>query len=270
MTQKPSDSHKPSDSVLFPLSDLDRAIVDIIPLMPTPPRWPALNAIQHLNQAWKLREIDPPMAVFRAITAEEESATALFLSLKRRRYRHADKLKHKDHVHKNAVTPFFGAVARVIGPSADKLGLHVELNKKDNKLLLKFKATHPQTQQDAWVYPTPPLHFSVEGGLAPERMKKEDFAVGVQQIVAATNVKDIIEHVRDRANLRNEILYAGPNGFLVVKGDVEASLREYQRHVFTILTVYMLVDPYGGDQLFVQQVLDAFLKTLKVLPPRLE
>src|SRR4030042_2912383 len=95
-----------SDSIEFPLIEFDKAIIDIVPFMPAPPQWAAFNALRHLDKAWRLRATDTEMSMFRAITAEEEVATALFLSLKRRHYVGANRLKHRDHVHKNAVIPF--------------------------------------------------------------------------------------------------------------------------------------------------------------------
>ena len=56
------------------------------------------------------------MAVFRAITAEEEAATAIFLALKEHGYENADKIKFKKHPYKQALEPFL----RSIGKFADK------------------------------------------------------------------------------------------------------------------------------------------------------
>lgn len=87
-----------SDSICFELDDFDRAIVDdLIPNSHAPGMWAAFNAIKHTNRAWKLRAVDPAMAAFRAITAEEEAAIALFKSLRRLGYPGADKLKIRDH-----------------------------------------------------------------------------------------------------------------------------------------------------------------------------
>ena len=43
------------------------------------------------------------MAVFRAITAEEEAATAIFLVLKEQGYLNADTIRFKDHACKQAL-----------------------------------------------------------------------------------------------------------------------------------------------------------------------
>jgi hypothetical protein len=259
-------SQKPSDTISFPLTDLDRGIVDILPFMPDPSRWPAFNAVRHLNRAWRLREIDPQMAMFRAVTAEEEAATAIFQSLKRRGYSGTVKLKHRDHVHKNAVIPFFDAITRVIAKIGDQMPkTELILNSEEKRMEIRFRPIDPADTEDVWNYPTPPLHFSLSGGPATG-MKKEDFAGGVKEIVSGANVKDIIEYIRNRANFRNQLLYAAHNGYPNVSQDIESEIQHIQRHVFIILRMYMLIDPYPSKQLFVQQALDAFLRLLRVMP----
>lgn len=258
---------KPSDTLVFTATELDRAIVDALPFMPDSSRWPAFNSVRHINRAWRVKDIDPQMAIFRALTAEEEAATGLFLSLKRRGYRGAEKLKHRDHVHKNSVIPFFDAITRVIAKVGDQMPKSELLFEPDNRrLVIRFSHTHPHTGEAVWAYPTPPLHLSLRGGTPDGKMKKEDFSAGVNEIVAGANVKDIVEYFRNKANFRNQILYAGPDGYPTMTEGIDDALRLYQKHVFTILRMYMLIDPYPGNQLFVQQALDAFLKTLRLLP----
>lgn len=258
---------KPSATIIFALSELDREIIDALPFISSSSRLHAINSVRHLNRSWKLKEIDKPMAIFRAITAEEEAATALFKSLQRLKYRGVDKLKPYQHIQKNAVIPFWDAITRVtakVGNQMPKTELFFELDNK--RLVTRFKHKHPQTNEAIWAYPIPPLNFSISGGPVNGKMKKEDFSEGVKDIVAGANVKDIIDYIRDRADLRNRLLYASPTGCPDVLGDIEKSLKIYQRHVFIILRMYMLIEPYPSDQLFVQQALEAFLKTLRLLP----
>jgi hypothetical protein len=255
-----------SDKIVFPIPELDRRIVDILPFMPDSSKWHAFNSVRHINRAWLIKEIDPEMAIFRALTAEEEAATGLFLSIKRRGYRGAEKLKHRDHVHKNSVIPFCYAIKKVIAKVGVQMpGFQLFLEPDKKRLVIRFSHLHPQTGEDVWAYPNPPLHVSINGRSPDGKMKKEDFAAGVKEIVQGANVKDIIEFVRDRANFRNKILYATPDGYPTIS-DIDRAMELYQKNVFTILRLYMLIDPYPGNQLLVQQALDAFLKTLRLLP----
>jgi hypothetical protein len=265
---------KPSDTILFPISEMDRGIVDLIPKMPTPPRWPAFQAVRHLNRAWKLRDIDPEMAIFRSITAEEEAATALFLSLKRRGYVGSEKIDQRSHIHKNAVIPFFSAITRVVTKVRHQMPrtqLLLDCNNTPPLLKIQLTLPDPLTGQRVFAYPHPPLHFSLLGGPAENDMKTEDFTSGLDEIVETSSVKSIVEYIRTRANQRNQLLYACAEGYPTVSPDgIENALALYQRDVFIILRIYLFIDPYPEKQLFAQQALYAFLKTLKLLPKNFE
>lgn len=71
----------------------------------------AANAIHHLRRAWDIRSIDPAMAAFRAITAEEGAASALVLLLREKKYPHAARLSFRDHVTTSAAhCPIFVSI----------------------------------------------------------------------------------------------------------------------------------------------------------------
>lgn len=201
-----------SDGLEFDLSELDVAVANLSTVMAPPAKWAAINAIRHLNRAWRLRELDPEIAVFRSITAEEEAATALFHILKKRGYEGSDKLKPRDHVHKNAVIPFFDAITRVIAKTREHLPrtqFLIDTDEKPNRLVIRFLTVHPSSGEEIWAYPQPPLNFSLKEGPESGAMRSVDFTAGVEEIVSALNVKSIIEHLRARANERNRVLYAG-------------------------------------------------------------
>ena len=63
-------------------------------------------AFSHLEFAYKLADLDPAMALFRSITAEEEAATGLLRALQARKYPKSGNLQVKNHLHKVAVFPF--------------------------------------------------------------------------------------------------------------------------------------------------------------------
>lgn len=261
-----------SSQLRFPLPDMDKGICDLILEMPdATSKWPAFSAIRHINRAWIISEIDPQMALFRAVTAEEEAATALFLSIKRKGYRGAERLKKNDHTHKNAVIPFIEAMSRVIARVRGAMPETEMLLIPDEKRLdIRIRLS---PFQEGWLSPVPPLHFSLSGGFQGQEMKPEDFSDGVKEIVdevSHRNISNIIECLKDRANFRNRLLYAGPYGCPAIEGDVTPQLEIYRRNVFILLRAYMLIDPYPGTQLFVQQSLNAFLKMLNQLPKDLE
>jgi hypothetical protein len=259
-----------SDSIEIPLSELDKGIADVVPAMAPPPRWAAFNAIRHLNSSWRLRSLDPEMAAFRAITAEEEAATALFLSLKRRHYRGAQWIKHHNHVHKNGVIPFVDSVSRLFErfrTFLPRTELYFDTAQSPARLVLRLKLPNPATGELVWAHPQPPLHFSFSSGGKEKSSSLYTFEREIQQIATETGVATIIEHIKERANLRNKLLYSASEGYPDISGDIELGLRSYQRNVFVILKIYLMVDPYPNQQNFIQQCLDAYLNMLKLVPP---
>jgi hypothetical protein len=257
---------KPSDSIKFYISEFDKEVADILPLMKAPGKWAAMNAIRHLNKAWGIHEVDPAMAIFRAITAEEEASTALFHALKRHKYNGAEKLNFHNHIHKNSVIPCIDAVSRAfanIGEHAPTTQLFIDKEKNPPLLLIRFKVPF---LPEIWGQPIPPLNFSLSVETQENQKFIHDFAKEIEQIASEKNVKRIDKHLKDRANTRNKLLYASPEGRPEVKGDIVKPLKAFQRNAFTILRIFLMVDPYPEQQLFVQQVLDTFLKMLKILP----
>lgn len=258
-----------SGTIEFPINEADKLMVDVILSMPPPSRWRAFNAVRHLNRGWRLRVEDPEMAGFRSITAEEEAATALFLSLKRRRYKGANKLKHNNHLHKNAVIPFIDAVSRVFAKFRD-IAPPVELvwdqQQTPARLILRVAAVSHSVMGTMWALPQPPLNFFSSASQPGLGMVRLDFAAEIEQIATEAKTETIIDYLRERANVRNKLLYATADGYPGVSGDIEASLRGLQRNVMTILRLYFMIDPYAKHQGFVQQCLDAFIKMLNLVP----
>lgn len=262
-----------SDSVEFPLIEFDKKIVDLVAVMPTPERFPAFNSIRHLNRAWKIRTIDLEMAAFRSITAEEESATALILALQRLKYDGANELDPRNHLHKNAITPFFDAFANTasrFGPEPSEYQLFIDAAGKCEKLAIRFELPRELTPEPMWAMPTPPLNVIISRGGVGQAKREEDFAEGVSQLARDANSDSILAFLRDRANQRNRLLYAAKGGFNQVGGDPDEICVHYQRNTFLILKVCLLISPYRRKQPLVQQCLIALLKILKRQPKNIQ
>lgn len=261
---------KPSDSVVFPLDDFDRCLVDeLLPNAPSPGKWSAMNAVRHANRAWKLREVDPQMATFRAITGEEESATAIFHALKRRQYADAEYLNPRNHVHKNAVTPFIVAVRCSIAPAMCALHKRFSLwvDRSEPKPLVRLKLTLRGDDEEEVIHePIPPLHFRINQGKRGEPEKVWDFGEKIVEHALRTGAKDVQKALETRANLRNRLLYAAPDGIPTVQPPVEPGLEQARRNTFRNLKIYLMIDEHPPGQLFVQQALSAFIKMLGKVP----
>ena len=74
----------------------------------------ARSALRHLERAWELIGNMPELAIFLGITAEEESATAVFHCLKRRKYKGAERINIYDHRHKTALHPLLLAIGQMM------------------------------------------------------------------------------------------------------------------------------------------------------------
>jgi hypothetical protein len=94
----------------------------------------ASSAVDHLRRAWRIREVDPEMAVFRCITAEEEAVAAIFLSLKRRGYAGAKHLHWHNHRHKAVVLPFRQAAAEPFRVDGEALPASVVYEQVDGRV----------------------------------------------------------------------------------------------------------------------------------------
>lgn len=252
---------KVSDKLLFDATEKDREIVDLLLQLKSPPRWPAFNAVRHMNAAWRIHELDPNMAMFHGITAEEEAATAVLQSLKRRGYPGAEKIDPRNHLHKNAVIPFFDGMTRVIASIRNTPEVRFVLDKKYRPARLILEILLPVGKNGVWVRSQPPLDIaqsrSVDGGVTHF---VEDFSRGFSKAIKDSKAKTVGDYLRARANQRNRLLYATQNGYPDFKGDVPTHLRNYyQKHVFALLRMFLLIDPYPQHQDFIVQSLKGFV-----------
>jgi hypothetical protein len=217
------------------------------------------SALHHLEQATTLVEIDPAMAAFRALTAEEEAASGLMHCLKERGYKNAELLKPKDHVQKNAVSPFLDVLgvsfAKTIGSYFGKPILKLESVREERRLMIALPVSIAGEEQ--WILPIPPLNFTakVDG-------KSLSYRPEIDQLVEAKGRKNIIDYLKAQANQRNLLLYAGPNGYPGKVSVPGGFLDARKGRVLVLVRAYLLIQPYNEQLTFVQEALDAFLSML--------
>lgn len=244
------------------LTEFQSKIAELVEKQPEPVRHSARMAIHHLKKAWRIKEIDSEMAYFRSLTAEEESATAVFRSLKRLKYKGAEQLKDRDHTHKNALVPFAYAVGKVlqltVKDSVDpKLVLEKE-GPKAGKLQVRLTVWVNGEEKHAW--PIPPLHYGISLNGQPH-----DFTAQLNELATEGKAQGALAYVKRMANRRNLVLYAHSTGMPVAKDPVDDFLEKRRANVFMLLTIYLLIDQYEEHQMFVQQAIDALLKLLKIV-----
>jgi len=222
----------------------------------------ARSAVRHMIRALKLKDDDPEMAAFRALTAEEEAASALFHSLKRHRYKLSEQLKPRDHIQKASVYPFFLAVEGMLAKGVPReANPQLEIDESGVRPQIRIKVRdHDKEGILRWVYPVPPLHFNIHID-----NKLTDFSEELTDLASRRNAKTIIDYVRRRANRRNQLLFASDKGVPNIEG-IDEFVSEQNKITYAILSVFLMVDPYPKKQNFVEQCLNAFLKMLKLFP----
>lgn len=225
------------------------------------------NAFHHLRRAWALYGVDNEMSAFRAITAEEEAAAALILSIQQKGYPGASHLNIRDHRHKAALIPFLDAVARVLAlmefveptlhlsPDADPPRLAVRLNVRRAGL----KSNEPLV-----VAQDEPLNFTVNRETTDGGRVVHDFEEQLREVTQGSNLSEIKDYVRKQANLRNELLYASESGIpsAIFR---EAFLLERLRRVTVLLTLTVAIQQTPMHQRFVVQCMHAFLRALRTI-----
>ena len=216
----------------------------------------ARSANHHLELAWKIKDLDPEMAIFRAITAEEEAASAIFIALKDKGYDNAKKIKFKRHSYKQALEPFIRSISffsekwsKEPGfPFGKNFRLSIEGEDKNKKLTLSLYF------KDGMVTAIPPLGFTISLNGLPYHFENE-----LNSLTSGQNKNDIINHINKRANLRNEVLYAQSAGIPKITSNIENHIKKRKNIVFMLLKIYGLIYPYNEKALFVQQALNSFL-----------
>jgi hypothetical protein len=248
------------DDIAAALEGLERRVWTLIDGAANPGRHAARSAILHIVRAFKLQGVDDEMALIRALTAEEEAARAIFFALRRRGYPGADQLRLKSHKHKHAVVPFVAAVGKLIA----KVGVakpQLQILRVDGKdtLRLLVELTLPDGRHIAFT-PEPPLNFTLKLG-----NRLHDFAPEVAELTSEMNVATIQQYVGQLMAQRESLLYASDRGVARVKGDITNRLREHRGNVFSHLALFLVIDLFG-QQLFVAQGLQAFLRVMAIIP----
>jgi hypothetical protein len=237
-----------------PFKDL---VAELILETHVPGRHAARNAFAHIENAWKIKDIDPTMAAFRAITGIEEAATAIFHALKRQKYNNAHLLNKDRHFHKAAVQPFFQAIAGHFARLNFKAQIVCDTTKQPKKLEIALSLPFGPLK-DMSLRPIPPLNFNVfmDG-------QTYNFADQLNKLVTEKNAKSFCKYSNELANFRNKILYASNEGIPAAQ-ITESNLKRKEDIILGFLIVYLLISQYDEQQLFVQQSLDAFLKILNL------
>lgn len=227
--------------------------------LPKPVRMRAQSSLEGFDRAFALFEVDREMSSFRAITAEEEAAAALFRALQVRGYPGSDRLDLKRHDHKAALWPVLDAARMAIGEGFRDV--EFQLGAEPPKIrvalkLAKFVENLPEDLAEAHIELVHPLDVlrSVGG-------KPDDFGAQIQKIVELHGEASIRAHVRSVANSRNKILYASDQT-LPKSGATLEGLDRRKRQAVIALCLCVGVLQTRRHQNYALQALDCFLRIL--------
>lgn len=219
------------------------------------------SAINHLTASEKLISIDSEMAIFRAITAEEEAASGLMHCLKECGYINADSLNPQSHPQKNAVIPFIRILQLFYNALLKSMNIKPFFHIKDVDNIRRLTLAYPifVNEIEYWSYPVPPLNFKISLNDENPSYKEQ-----ISEYMDAKNIKDMRSYIRKEANIRNTILYAGPSGYPKVESVSPKLFENKKIHIFMLLKAYLLIYPYDNKQPFVQDALDVFVSIFKL------
>lgn len=211
-----------------------------------------LSAVNHLKMAYEIKDIDPEIALFRCITAEEEVARAIFLKLREQGYKNTNKIKDKDHKYKQALDLFLGAIQNHFVSYQEYNSnfpkeIHLILNESEKLLEVGLLI------ENIIMKSIPPLNFSFKVNDKPYYFKKE------LQELAELNSKQILKQIEEKANFRNKIIFAEPKGILKITSSIDDEINKYYERVFKLIRIYCLIYPYNEKFDFVQNAIDAFV-----------
>ena len=214
-----------------------KKLIELIEKTSSPGKHSARNSINHINKAWTLKKIDPEMSVFRAITAEEEAVTAVFHSLKRRNYKGAKNINHRNHIHKMAMTPFIWGISNLFREINQLYKLYpqivIDIKKPFPNLMLRVMIDNG-VSEPFYAYPQPPLNLSIK-----ENDSIYDFSDEFKKIADIKNAKSIKDYIKENANIRNKLLYASEKGFPKINSPVEKYIKKrHQLFLFILLYSY--------------------------------
>lgn len=227
--------------------------------LPRPVKLRAENALSGFDRARRLLDVDREMASFRAITAEEEAAAALFRSFQLRGYPGAELLSLKDHNHKAALGPFIQAVRHQLATTG-WFTMTVQLNSSAPSLAIslpmsQFGMDHPDNLHLALVQPLGVV--SSFPGIEPD----DHFDRSLKVVAGSRQVNKLI---RSEANARNHLLYASDSS-LPRSAATLASIETRQRRAEIALLLSIAVLQTDELQAMAAQCLRAFLKVLAQL-----
>lgn len=207
-------------------------------------------------------EQDREMASFRAITGEEEAATALMMAVQLKGYPGADRFNPRNHHHKAAVVACVVAIGKTLQPvlAEFQLTFHFEKGRIDMKIPLStFGVANADGLGLQFVEPLGLLH--VREGVPGDKV----FAEALSGLVDGSEFANVRKLIAAQANSRNRLLYASDKALPKSEATAEG-LENRKNRALTMLVLTVMVLQSSTHQAMVTQAVPAFLSVISKVP----
>ncbi|MFV0624068.1 hypothetical protein ACBY01_08685 [Sphingomonas sp. ac-8] len=241
---------------------VEDALNRLEPNLPGPVRHRLRNSLNNFYRAAHLFDLDREMSSFRAITGEEEAASALMKAVHLRGYEHSRELNPRDHVHKAAVMACVGAIASTMKPMLGEFQLIFDFDKRRVDVKVPLTAFNVSGGDSYAIQPVEPLGLTFTRPGVDRQNLYDDV---LKQIAGIGSFDSIKKMVSATANERNRLLYASdattPRSFATTR-----SIRNRKLRAQTMLVLAIMV-LQSRDQLpLVREAILAFLGIISRLP----
>lgn len=268
MASDPPQGSPPSDPEPSAIVEtMDQAIRLAVGKFPKPVRLRAMNALDHIDRADRLLEFDREMASFRAITAEEEAAAAVFKALQWRSYPNSKRLSERDHVTKAALLAVLTAIRESLSP-LDTIKVVVDWGKPRLDVLIPLSAfgIGPIRGEALAVQPVEPL--DLYAALSPKDgapARPNNFERELKALAEGSKFDKALTMIRASANARNMLLYASDTALPKSKATAH-SLRIRRQQVMVLLGLTIAVLQTRKHQKLAVHVIEIILELVKRSP----
>lgn len=233
------------------------ALLSMIDKAPKNSRGSVKHAWEQIDKARLLAGVDNEMAAFRAITAEEEAATAIIKEITSIGYNHSKQLRAYNHSHKAGIWHLLTVISKFMHETGSMRKFAVSEGDGDLKGKLTISFPSPIPADSGWISPVPPLNVSITSD-----DKRIGFTNQANKLASEKSSKNLIKFIEREANIRNELIYASPEGIPSVEKPPLEFIAEREKRVMVLTQAYLLISQYREKQLFVQQSLDAYIQML--------
>jgi len=241
---------------------VEAALRRLAPKLPGAVRLRLLSSLDHLERSFLIFDADKEMASFRAITAEEEAATALMLAIRLRRYRQAKEFNPRSHQHKAAVLACVGAIASTMISVLQEFQIVFDFDRKRIDVKVPLSNFGVRGVEDLAIQFVEPLDLVYS---KPGREEANPFADALAKLAEKASFDNIKKMVSTQANARNTLLYASDSELPKSKATLE-SIANRKHKALTLLVLAVMVLQSPKHLALVRDSIPAFLSIISRLP----